>query len=272
MDQGIEIYGTHVGGGWSRTPEEDDASIQYAVGQLSGSDLTIVGWHRCGDREELLGTIDYLGGPWGLAFPFALPAWTYPKFSNRDWPDLLEFANSYEEAQIDYLIKAAGLDDLEGECRRPGGMCRVTDAESGALSPLKRYDPNRLRVTHRGLRLLRRLRGYGASVYPFDAPGRARPRLYEVYPAGTYARLGLGDAPGPRDFVEAFNHSGKRAVRLRLGDSMTGAYALDAVVSCATLANAIRASDLDARWDEMPAFATAPEWEIRLKEGLIVRL
>jgi hypothetical protein len=38
------------------------------------------------------------------------------------------------------------------------------------------------------------------------------------------------------------------------------------------LANAIRASDLDARWNQIPAFATAPEWEICLKEGLIVRL
>jgi hypothetical protein len=152
-------------------------------------------------------------------------------------------------------------------------MCRVTDAESGALSPLKRYDPNRLRATHRGLRLLGRLRGYGASVYPFDAPGHDRSRLYEVYPAGTYARLGLGDAPGPRDFVAAFNGWEGRAVDLSVRlESLPVGYALDALVSCAIVANAIRASDLDARWDEMPAFVTAPEWKIRLKEGLIVRL
>jgi hypothetical protein len=94
-----------------------------------------------------------------------------------------------------------------------------------------------------------------------------------VYPANTYARLGLGDAPGPRDFVEAFNAWEGRAVDLSVRwESLPVGYALDALVSCATLANAIRASDLDAKWDEMPAFATGPEWEIRLKEGLIVRL
>ena len=140
------------------------------------------------------------------------------------------------------------------------------------MSPMKWTRPNRLGMTHEGLRLLSRLRARGASVYPFDAPGRAHPRIYEVYPANTYARLGLGDAPGLRTFVEAFNGWEGRAVRLRLGDSLPRGCALDAVVSCATLANAIRASDLDARWDEMPAFASTPEWEIRLKEGLIVSL
>ncbi len=110
-------------------------------------------------------------------------------------------------------------------------------------------------------------------MYPFDDPGRARQRLYEVYPANTYARLGLGDAPGPRDFVAAFDDWEGRAVDLSVRwEALPVVYALDSLVSCATLANAIRASGLDARWDGMPAFATAPEWEIRLKEGLIVRL
>jgi hypothetical protein len=140
------------------------------------------------------------------------------------------------------------------------------------MSPMKWTRPNRLGMTHEGLRLLGRLRARGGRVYPFDAPGRAHPRLYEVYPAGAYASLGLGDAPGPRDFVAAFNGWEGRAVRLRLGDSLPRWCPLSAVVSCATLANAIRVSDLDESWDHKPAFATAPEWEIRLKEGLIVRL
>ncbi len=49
-------------------------------------------------------------------------------------------------------------------------------------------------------------------------------------------------------------------------------YALNAVVSCATLANATRAFDLHDSWDHRPAFATVPEWKIRHREGLIVRL
>lgn len=47
---------------------------------------------------------------------------------------------------------------------------------------------------------------------------------------------------------------------------------MNAVVFRATLANATRAFDLDESWDHRPAFATVPEWEIRHREGLIVRL
>ena len=60
---------------------------------------------------------------------------------------------------------------------------------------------------------------------------------------------------GVRDFIEALNNLPGRAM-----------------VFCATLANAARAFDLDESWDHRPAFATVPEWEIRRKEGLIVRL
>jgi hypothetical protein len=207
VDLGTDIYGVHFGGGWGL-----DAS--FAIGSLPGSDVTAWGTHRCDSHLDLLEAIVYFNGPWGLDFPVALPAWTYQTFSNRDWPALLEFTDAFDHARVRDHVSAAGLEDLEGERRRPDGVCRVTDAESGALSPIKRYRPDRLRMTHEGLRLLSRLRGQGASVYPFDAPGRARQRLYEVYPANTYARLGLGDAPGPRDFVAAFNDWEGRAVDL----------------------------------------------------------
>jgi hypothetical protein len=232
----MEIYGTHTGGGWGSTPEEDDAHVYYAVGRLSGSDLAIDGVYRCDGRPGLFWVIVDSRGPWGLDFPFALPAWTYQTFSHRAWPDLLEFADVFDHARVRDYVRAAGLDDLEEECRQPGGACRVTDAEAGALSPIKRYRPDRLRTTHEGLRLLSRPRGHGASVYPFDDPGRARQRLYEVYPANTYARLGLGDAPGPRDFVAAFNAWEGRAVDLSVRwEALPVGYALDALVSCATL-------------------------------------
>jgi hypothetical protein len=132
------------------------------------------GVHRCGDRAELLETTACPGGPWGLDFPFALPAWTYPKFSNRDWPDLLEFANNYEEAQISYLIRAAGLDNLEDECPNPGGACRVTDAKSGALSPIKRYRPSQ----GWGGALTPRLRGRGGRRRLGGLAGRGAGRLF----------------------------------------------------------------------------------------------
>jgi hypothetical protein len=158
VEQGIEIYGTHTGGGWGSTPEEDDADIYYAAGRLSGSDLTIDGVHRCDGRPGLFWVIVDSRGPWGLDFPFSLPAWTYQTFSHRDWPDLLEFTDVFDHARVRDYVRAAEPDDLEEECRRPGGVCRVTDAEAGALSPIKRYRPDRLRTTHEGLRLLSRLR------------------------------------------------------------------------------------------------------------------
>ena len=268
MERDTTIFGAYTGGGWSRDPEDDDAHVYYAVGRLSGYDLTINGVHRCDGREGLLWVILDSRGPWGLDFPFSLPVWTYPTFSKRDWPALLKFAKAFDRAEVEDFMRAAELDDLEGECRHPGDACRVTDAEAGALSPIKRDLPDRLRTTHAGLRLLSRLRGHGASVYPFDHPRRARQRLYEVYPANTYARLGLGDAFGPRDFVAAFNAWEERAVDLSVRwEALPVGYALDSLVSCVTLANAIRASDLDARWNEMPAFVTALEWEVRMKEA-----
>ena len=87
-------------------------------------------------------------------------------------------------------------------------------------------------------------------------------------------RLGLGKPLNTRHFIEAFNNLPGRAVEVALlPDHFRGReYDMAAVVSCATLANAIRAFDLNESWDHRPAFATVPEWEIRKKEGLIVRL
>jgi hypothetical protein len=167
------------------------------------------------------------------------------------------------------------LFDPRGECQRPGDGCRITDVESGAFSPLRRYPPNRLEAAHSGLRLLGYLKRYRtAVVYPFDEPNRELARLYETNPASTMDQLGLGKPRNPRDFIEAFNNLPGRAVEIApLPDHLRGReYDMAAVVSCATLANATRAFDLDESWDHRPAFATVPEWEIRQKEGLIVRL
>jgi hypothetical protein len=78
---------------------------------------------------------------------------------------------------------------------------------------------------------------------------------------------------GVRHLIEAFNNLPGRAVEMApLPDRLRGQeYDMGVVVSCATLANAIRAFDLDESWDHRPVFATVPEWEIRQKEGLIVR-
>ncbi len=124
------------------------------------------------------------GAPWGMDFPFALPEAVYRPFSLRDWPALLNFADTFEITDLEHFLEICELFDPRDECRRPRDGCRITDAESGAFSPLKRYLPNRLEVAHRGLRLLGHLRRHGVGVYPFDGPARARPKLYETNPAG----------------------------------------------------------------------------------------
>jgi hypothetical protein len=118
------------GSGWSRvristgctSATGGGGGASFAIGSLSGSYLTVWGAHRCDNHLDLLEGIVYFAGPWGLGFPFALPAWTYQTFSNRDWPALLDFADTFEEAQVRARIGAAELDDVEDECRRPGGM------------------------------------------------------------------------------------------------------------------------------------------------------
>jgi hypothetical protein len=253
--------------------------VDYAVGRLSGSTLTIEDVHRCDDESdvhvEIWSSGASAGASWGLDFPFSLPEAVYRDFALRDWPALVDFADNFEMTDLLGFLESGELFGPKEACRHPGDGCRITDAESGAFSPLKRYMPDRLEAAHGGLRLLGYLKRYRAAVvYPFDGPDRARASLYETYPAGTMDRLGLGKPLNPRDFIEAFNNLPGRAVEVApLPDHFRGReYDLAAVVSCATLANAIRAFDLDESWDHRPAFATVPEWEMRQKEGLIVRL
>jgi hypothetical protein len=268
MQPGTMIYGTFFGGGW------EGADIYFAQGSLSGSTLTITGVDRCEDDLDLCGAMRFLRGPWGLDFPFALPAEIYHRgVPLRDWRALLDLADSWEGPEFEANLYTLGIVDSQNFCQHPDDGCRITDVESGAFSPLKRWHPNRLEMTHRGLKLLGSLERYGVSVYPFDEPDRTRPRLYEVNPANTLARIGVENTNSPWDFIEAFNKREGRAVQIApLPATLPREYALDAVVSCATLANAIVAFDLDYRWNEKPACATALEWEVRHKEGLIVRL
>jgi hypothetical protein len=263
----MTVYGVSFGGGW------DGMNIYYAEGRLSGSDLTITGVRRCDDRLDLFATIVASGAPWVLDFPFALPEDAYRTFPSRNWQGLLDFVDIVESAEFAGYMDRTPLVGFEDRCQHPGPGCRLTDAESGAFSPLKRSRPNRLEITYSGLILLIYLRRYGVRVYPFDEPELTRSRVYEVDPWNTRARVGLGRTAGPWDFLAAFEKWDGRAVEISLlEDLLPPSYDLNAVVACATLANAIRAFDLEGRWDEMPACASPPEWGIRHREGLIVRL
>jgi hypothetical protein len=267
MQQNMIIHGVFFGGGWK------GAGIYMSTGLLSGRELTLADVRYFGDRMELAEVILDTRRPWALDFPFALPEAVYRAFSLRDWEALLNFVEVFEQSELEAFLDRAELYGPEGRCQSPGDGCRLTDALSGALSPLRRYWPNRLRMTCEGLRLLAYLRRHGVSVYPLDRPDYGHSRVYEVDPWNTLSRLGMGWRASSLRLVDAFNGLEGRPVELLpFRDTLYRDYSIEAVVSCATLAYAIRAFGLDDWWHGMPACATAPEWEIRQREGLIVRL
>jgi hypothetical protein len=79
-----------------------------------------------------------------------MPDAVYQGFSLRDWPALLNFADNFEITDLQHFLEIGELFDPRGECRRPGDGCRITDAESGAFSPLRRLPPNRLEAATAG--------------------------------------------------------------------------------------------------------------------------
>jgi len=251
---------------------------------LMGTDLVVSAVHRYDSLGELAaGIIGSNDGHWALDLPFALPGAAYPALALHDWQALLDFMDSYETPQVADFLRTARLQGSEDRCRGPGAGCRLTDALSGAFGPLARHGPGSLRIAIEWLKLLGRLRRHDIRVYPFDRPFPDRPfpkqpgpdttKVYEVDPSHTRAWIGFEEGAMPPDFVEAFNRLKDRAVKLvTFPDTPIPTRGLDAVVACATLANALRAYGLQRGWDAMPANVTVREWEARQKEGLIVRL
>jgi hypothetical protein len=246
---------------------------------LMGSDLFVSGVYCYDSLGELAaGIIDSAQGHWALDLPFALPGAAYPALALHDWQALLDFMDSYETPQVAHFLRTAGLRSSEDRCRGPGAGCRLTDALSGAFGPLARHGPGSPGIAIEWLKMLGHLRRHDIRVYPFDRqfpdqPGPDTTKVYEVDPSHTRAWVGFEEGATPPDFVEAFNRLKDRAVKLvMLRDTPIPTRGLDAVVACATLANALRAYGLQRRWDAMPANVTAREWGARQKEGLIVRL
>ena len=78
------------------------SKVDYAVGRLSGSTLTLEDVHRCDDESDvhvaiLSSASASASASWGLDFPFSLPDAVYRDFSLRDWPALLKVADALEK-------------------------------------------------------------------------------------------------------------------------------------------------------------------------------
>ena len=124
MLQETMIYGTSFHRVWSLRTHVVD-TLDFAVGRLSGSTLTIEDVHRCDDESDVLVEIlssasASASASWGLDFPFSLPDAVYRDFSLRDWPALLKVADALEK---------------RNSCR----PCRQREGERGRVRPPRSF-------------------------------------------------------------------------------------------------------------------------------------
>ncbi len=263
----MEIYGADFSG--ARDPR---GGIYYALGRMSESSLTIEKVQPCDDRLDLFAAIVESDSAWALDFPFAVPGPAYKPLGLSNWQDLLTLACSLDRQEFRTHLSEALPDAFESKCQQHSVECRHTDAKSASYSPFKQYRPNMRAMIYGGFKQLGHLRRQGVSVYPFEDPTPTGSKVYEVYPANTWQKVGVRRTTEIERFVVAFNQSGSLSVRLRIGpDDVADLDAADAVVACVTLASAIHAFDLDTQWNNPSPCTTSEEWQVREKEGLIVR-
>jgi hypothetical protein len=122
----------------------------------------------------------------GLDFPFSLPD---EVIAAEEWPEFLRRLPGWADDPSDLARECEARAELEGDASE---VLRETEEPLGALCPYNR----RLRAqTFYGQRdVLRPLvLADAARAAPMQAPVAGRPTLLEVYPAGTFDRLGAHD-------------------------------------------------------------------------------
>lgn len=136
---------------------------------------------------------------------------------------------------------------------------------------MKKNNPGMVAMLYGGLKMLAYLRRAGCTIYPFDPLDRPRSRVYEVYPSHTLKRVGV-----KKPDLVAFSGSFERetGIKVVLSPKLAGTVskdAADAVVACATLGSVLLNTGLDSDWTGPPPI-TPGEWELRAREGLIIRI
>jgi hypothetical protein len=122
----------------------------------------------------------------GMDFPFGLPG---EVVAADDWPAFLRRLPGWADDPSDLARACESRAELDGDAVE---VLRETEAPLGAMCPYNR----RLRAqTFYGLRdVLRPLvLADAARAVPMQDPAPGRPTLLEVYPAGTFDRLGAND-------------------------------------------------------------------------------
>jgi hypothetical protein len=182
----MQVYGADFSG--ARNPSK---GIYYAQGFLSAGELSIEQIVHCDDRLDLLTAIHFSKAPWGLDFPFSLPAEAFKQMKIKSWRDLLDITARYQRNDFGAFIENSGIPSCELKCQGHSNCCRAVDGSIKSFSPLKKTNPNMRMMTYAGLKLLTYLRNFGSVVYPFDHFEQGVSRLYEVYPSHTWKQVGL---------------------------------------------------------------------------------
>ncbi len=263
----MKVFGADFSG--ARNPSR---GIYYAEGCLQGDKLVIEQIVQCDDRLDLLAAIYFSKAPWGLDFPFSLPKAALNRLNIDGWAELLLKAAGSGRSRFARLIEESGLPSCEARCLNQSVCCRATDASISSFSPLKNTNPNMRAMTYAGLKLLSYLRGLGGVVYPFDRLKQEAPRVYEVYPAHTWRRVGLSRRAGLKQLVEQFGK--KYDFKVEAGKHLVAesADAADAAVACVTTAYALKHCGLEDDWSRKHSWLSAAEWANRYHEGLVVKV
>ncbi|ACB84464.1 hypothetical protein [Natranaerobius thermophilus] len=263
----MQVYGADFSG--ARNPSQ---GIYFAQGSLTEDSLVIERVVQCDDRLDLFAAINSSKSPWGLDFPFSLPASVFQQLGIKEWKQLLREVVNCSRTGFEHKLKMSQIPNCEGRCQRVSDCCRYVDAIISSFSPLKRTNPNMRAMIYGGFKLLSYLRDFGNVVYPFDEVDHGAARLYEVYPSHTWAKIGLTRRKNLQEFADEFNKNFN--LKLKLSEELFHVESLDAsdaVVACTTIGYVIFKYGL-ADWNVQYPWITQKEWDYRSQEGLIVKL
>lgn len=266
----MKVFGTDFSG--ARNPSR---GIYYAEGSLNGQTLNLERVVHCDDRLDLLMATHFSKAPWGLDFPFSIPAEAYRLLKLKGWEELLKLAVEKGRNGFEQYLESGGLPGCEAKYRGGSACCRFTDAAVQAFSPLKQTNPNMRMMTYSGLKLLCYLRQLGHRVYPFDQFNVAVSRLYEVYPSWGWRQMGVKRRKAQLPtFTERIHERFGLEVKGLAGCSLSAMEsddAADAVVACVCLALSLADGKLEPEWERQPVWASDAEWANRLIEGLVIK-
>jgi hypothetical protein len=264
----MQVYGADFSGA-----KDSSKGIYFVEGRLLKRTLHLERVVHCDDRLDLLVAIHFSKAPWGVDFPFSIPAEAFRMLQLESWSELLTLAVESERTAFNKYLEDSGIPGCETTCKAPSIYCRAVDVVAGAFSPLKKTNPTMRMMTYAGLKLLSYLRRLGHRVYPFDQIDLRASRLYEVYPSHCWRQVGLQGNKDLSLFVDLFHE--QYGLKVTAEDSLftlKSPDAADAAVACICLGYVLAFYELEADWEKRQAWVSEAEWVNRQQEGLIVKI